>query len=215
MDTKKVTNLDGVDNDGAITKRQMEVGLSTKPNKNNVYSNKRNLDLQDKFNVVKSKQQSFTHLKTNYDNLISVNDVNNIFLSRQESFPMKANLDMGNFNIHNVKNDDNKDGFVNKGDIDKADNNHVPILIILNTEKFSNPTPVNLNMSNNNIINLKEPRNNSDASNKSYVDNSITNFNTKISNLVLDSIETEKRIKNMLMNHTLLVVQILKTNSGI
>ena len=37
MDTKKLTNLDeGVDSDDAITKHQMEVALSTKPNKNNV-----------------------------------------------------------------------------------------------------------------------------------------------------------------------------------
>ena len=43
MDTKRLTNLDeGVDNDDAITKHQMEVGLSTKPNKNNIYSNKCN-----------------------------------------------------------------------------------------------------------------------------------------------------------------------------
>ena len=58
MDTKKLTNLDeSVDNDDAITKHQMEVGLSTRP-KNNVYSNKRNLDLQEKYSVVNSKQQS-------------------------------------------------------------------------------------------------------------------------------------------------------------
>ena len=123
MDTKKLTNLDEVvDNDDAITKYQMEVALSAKPNKNNIYSNKRNLDLQDKYNVVNSKQQSFTHLKANYDNLISFNDANNIFLSRVESFPMKANLNMGNNIIQNVKNDDNDDGVVNKGDVDQADN---------------------------------------------------------------------------------------------
>ena len=67
------------------------------------------------------------------------------------------------------------------------------MLSILNTEKLSNPTPVNLNMSNNNI-NLKEPQNNSDASNKSYVDNNIKNVNTKISNLVLHNIKTEQKI---------------------
>ena len=135
MDTKKLTNLDeGVDNDDAITKHQMEVALSTKPNKNNVYSNKRNLDLQDKYNVVNSKQQSFLHLKANYDNLVTFNDVNDIFLSREESFPMKANLDMGNFKIHYVENDDNEDGVLNKGYVDKADNNHVQMLSILNTQ---------------------------------------------------------------------------------
>ena len=43
------------------------------------------------------------------------------FLSREESFPMKANLDMGNNKIHNVTNDDNNNGVVNKGCVDQAD----------------------------------------------------------------------------------------------
>ena len=70
MDTKKLTNLDeGVDSDDAITKHQMEVGLLRKANKNNVYSNKRNINLQEKYNVENSKQQTFPYLKTHYDNL--------------------------------------------------------------------------------------------------------------------------------------------------
>ena len=51
-------------------------------------------------------------------------------------------------------------------------------------------------MLNNKIINLKNPQNNSDACNKSYVDNNITNVNTKITNVVLDIIKTEDKIKN-------------------
>ena len=81
----------------------MEVGLSTKANKNNVYTNKRNINLPEKYNVENPKQQTFLQLKTHYDNLISFNDANNIFLSREETFPMKTNLDMGNNIIHNVK----------------------------------------------------------------------------------------------------------------
>ena len=45
---------------------------------------------------------------------------------------------------------------------------------------------------------MKYPQNNSDASSKSYVDNNIKNVNTKISNLVLDNIETENIIKKYL-----------------
>ena len=66
----------------------MEVRLLTKLNKNT------DLDLQDNYNV-NSKQQSFTDLKTRYDNLVSFNDVDNTFLSREETFPMKTNLDTG------------------------------------------------------------------------------------------------------------------------
>ena len=37
------------------------------------------IDLQDKFNVKNSKQQSFSYLSSNYDNLVSYDDVKNIF----------------------------------------------------------------------------------------------------------------------------------------
>ena len=46
------------------------------------------IDLQDKYNVKNSKQQSFSHLASNYDNLVSYDDVKNIFLSRKETFDM-------------------------------------------------------------------------------------------------------------------------------
>ena len=54
--------------------------------------------------------------------ILSFNDVNNIFVSREETFPMTTSLDMGNNIIHNVKNDVNDDGVVNKGYVDQADN---------------------------------------------------------------------------------------------
>ena len=61
------------------------------------------IDLQDKFNVKNSKQQSFSYLSSNYDNLVSYDDVKNIFLSRKETFAMQTGLDMGNHRIFNVK----------------------------------------------------------------------------------------------------------------
>ena len=65
-------------------------------------------------------------------------------------------------------------------------------------------------MTNNKIINLKYPQNNSDACNKSYVDNNIKNVNTKITNVVMYLIILKQKIesKNMLINHILLVVLI-------
>ena len=53
------------------------------------------IDLQDKYNVKNSKQQSFQHLQTNYANLISYEDAKNVFLSRKETFAMQTGLDMG------------------------------------------------------------------------------------------------------------------------
>ena len=59
--------------------------------------------LQDKYNMKNSKQQNLSHLASNYDNLVSYDDVKNIFLSRKETFAMEASHDTGNQTIFNVK----------------------------------------------------------------------------------------------------------------
>ena len=82
----------------------------------------KDIDLKELFNVVNSKQQSFTHLTANYDNLVSYNDVNNIFLSRKETFPMETSLDMGNNTIYNIKNPTEIDQGTNKGYVDQLVN---------------------------------------------------------------------------------------------
>ena len=61
------------------------------------------IDLQAKFNIKNSKQQNFSYLSANCDNLVSYDDVKNIFLSRKETFAMEADLNMGNHQIVNVK----------------------------------------------------------------------------------------------------------------
>ena len=103
------------------------------------------------------------------------------FLSREESFPMKANLNMGNNIIHNVKNDTNNDRVVNTGYADQADNflqNKIDQNLLNVSKEF---------IETQGLLDLK--------SDKSYVDNNIKNVNTKISNLVLHNIETEEKIK--------------------
>ena len=77
-----------------------------------------NIDLKEKFNVINSKQQSFLDLKANYDNLISFNDANTIFLSRKETFKMEAALDMGGQTVYNVKNPSLANHGANKGYVD-------------------------------------------------------------------------------------------------
>ena len=74
-------------------------------------------------------------------------------------------------------------------------NDHNQMISLSNTGKLSNPSGVNLNMTNNKIINLKYPQSNSDTCNKSYVDNNITNVNTKITNVVLHITETENKLR--------------------
>ena len=208
---KRLANVgEGVDNDDAVTKHQMEVGLSTKPNPTDVIlvngrnhmtgdldlrGNKlilpggiemnrkliTNMDtdenddllavnmitlkkyhpnapehthevlkdvaLKELFNVTRSKQQSFEHLGGNYDNLVSYNDVKNIFLSRKESFPMGAALDMGNHTIFNVKTPTTADQGVNEGYVDvslstKADQTYVDAKTIANNVKVTKNTTV-------------------------------------------------------------------------
>ena len=55
------------------------------------------------------KEQSFTNLTTHYDNLVSYNDVKDIFLSKKETFGMETSLDMNEHFIYNVKDPENVD----------------------------------------------------------------------------------------------------------
>ena len=78
----------------------------------------KDIDLQDKFNVKNSKQQSFAHLEANYDNLISYDDAKKNFTSRKQTFPMETALDMGNHTIFNVKDPTVADQGANKKYVD-------------------------------------------------------------------------------------------------
>ena len=46
-----------------------------------IHENNEDIDLKEKFNIINSKQQSFTDLTKNYDNLVSYNNVKDIFMS--------------------------------------------------------------------------------------------------------------------------------------
>ena len=79
--------------------------------------------MKEQYNVINSRQQSFTDLTSHYDILVSYNHMKDVFLSRKESFPMQTTLNMNNNKIHNLSNNTNIDGVVNKGYIDQADTN--------------------------------------------------------------------------------------------
>ena len=108
---------------------------------------------------------------------------------------MKTNLDMGNFKIHNVKNDDNNDGVVNKGYVDQAYKNLNQMISLLNTDKLSNPSEVDLNMTNNNFDNNITK---SEEKIKKYVDEShitsSTNFKDEFRYLMEDIDESSSEI---------------------
>ena len=63
----------------------------------------KDIDLKELFNVIQSKQRSLNELKTHYDSLVSFEEVNENFLSRQEEFPMETQLNMNHNSITNLK----------------------------------------------------------------------------------------------------------------
>ena len=102
---KKIINLKNPENDTvAVNKQYIDNKLSI------IHESNKNIDLKEQYNVINSKQQSFTDLTSHYDNLV-------------HKFPMQTTLNMNNNKIYNLSNDTNIDGVVNKGYIDQADTN--------------------------------------------------------------------------------------------
>ena len=103
MVNKKLINVaDGTDPTDAIKLGQLDaVDFETIT---------KNIDLQDTYNVIDSKQQTFSEMNANRKTLVCYEDVRDIFVSREESvFPMQTHLDMGNNYIYNVKTPVNND----------------------------------------------------------------------------------------------------------
>ena len=111
IQNKKLTNVDTDENNDFCA-----VNMTTL--KNTTHKKEKDIDLQDKYNIKNSKQQSFADLSINYDNLVSYNDVKDIFLSRKETFGMETAFDMGDNTIFNVKDPTAADQGVNKKYVD-------------------------------------------------------------------------------------------------
>ena len=151
MNRKLIKNLDVDENDDLSAVNMVTLKKFS--------STSEDINLQNKFNVKNSKQQNFSHLAANYDNLVSYSDVKNIFLSRKETFPMEAGLDMGNQTIFNVKDPTVDDQGANMRFVNSQ------------ISKFAaNPILGETNLTGEKIINLGTPTNDDDAATKSYVD---------------------------------------------
>ena len=83
MNRKLITNLD-VDEDNDLS----AVNMVTLKKFSSSPSTSGDIDLQEKFNVLNSKQRTLNELKTHYDSLVSFEEVKENFLSRVETFSM-------------------------------------------------------------------------------------------------------------------------------
>ena len=156
MNRKLIKNLDVNENDDLSAVNMVTLkkfSSSSSP------STSGDIDLQEKFNVKNSKQQSFQEMETNYDNLISYEDAKKAFLSKKETFPMETALDMGNQTIFNVKDPTVDDHGVNKGYVDKK-------FLPLSGGTMKNE----LSMGGNKITNIAKPTHPTDAATKFFVE---------------------------------------------
>ena len=126
------------------------------------------IDLQEKYNVLNSKQRSLNELKTHYDSLVSFEEVKQNFLSRVETFAMGTTLDMNHNAILNLK-----DPKLGK---EPATKDYADKKLALTGGRMTGV----INMGTHEISNLAEPTGNANAATKRYVDGVDTSVRNKI-----------------------------------
>ena len=127
------------------------------------------IDLQEKLNVLNSKQRSLNELKTHYDSLVSFEEVKQNFLSRVETFSMGTTLDMNHNAILNLK-----DPKLGK---EPATKDYADKKLALTGGRMTGV----INMETHEITNLAEPTGSANAATKRYVDGVDTNVRNQIS----------------------------------
>ena len=126
----------------------------------------KDIDLKELFNVVKSKQRSLNELKTHYDSLVSFEEVNENFLSRQEEFPMQTQLNMNHNSITNLKDPEFGGEAATKKYVDDIE---TKLLSDVALELIKKIDIGEIDMKGERIINLGNPLYSSDAINTSYL----------------------------------------------
>ena len=126
----------------------------------------KDIDLKELFNVVKSKQRSLNELKTHYDSLVSFEEVNENFLSRQEEFPMQTQLNMNHNSITNLKDPAFGGEAATKKYVDDIE---TKLLSDVALELIKKIDIGEIDMKGERIINLGNPLYSSDAINTSYL----------------------------------------------
>ena len=169
FDAKKqqITNLvtNTADKTSAVNVSAMNLAIANSSSQGTIT---RNIDLTNQFNVLNSKQRTLAQLKTNYDSLVSFEEVKTNFLSRVEEFPMGTQLDMNNKSITNLKTPVYAHEAATKGYADGK--------LALTGGRMTGT----INMGTNEITNLATPTGNSNAATKKYADDINTAVRTKI-----------------------------------
>ena len=175
MNRKMIKNL-GVDESDDLS----AVNMATLK-KHSASASAGDIDLQEKYNVLNSKQRSLNELKTHYDSLVSYEEVKQNFLSRVESFAMGTTLDMNLNPIINLK-----DPTLGKEPATKdyADEK---------LSKAGGRMTGSINMGTHEITNLATPTGNSNAATKKYVDD----VDAKVSNKI-DIGEIDQKTKKII-----------------
>ena len=126
----------------------------------------KDIDLKELFNVIQSKQRSLSELKTHYDSLVSFEEVNENFLSRQEEFPMQTQLNMNHNSITNLKDPEFGGEAATKKYVDDIE---TKLLSDVALELIKKIDIGEIDMKGERIINLGNPLYSSDAINTSYL----------------------------------------------
>ena len=183
MNRKLITNL-GTDENNDLSAVNMITLKKFHPNvPEHTHEVTKDIDLKELFNVVKSKQRSLNELKTHYDSLVSFEEVNENFLSRQEEFPMQTQLNMNHNSITNLKDPEFGGEAATKTYVDATSSTIVSSTaasIATKLDLSGGKMLGSIDMHKNKIINLPEPTEENDAVNMEFLDSKIDDLNKKI-----------------------------------
>ena len=158
MNRKQITNLDTDENNDLSAVNMITLKKFHPDVPAHTHEVTKDIDLKELFNVIQSKQRSLNELKAHYDSLVSFEEVNENFLSRQEEFPMETQLNMNHNSITNLK-DPQFGG-------EAATKSYADGKLALTGGRMTG----SINMENNEITNLPTPTGNSNPATKKYVD---------------------------------------------
>ena len=166
MNRKLITNLD-TDEDNDLSAVNMITLKKFHPDvPAHTHEVTKDIDLKELFNVIQSKQRSLNELKAHYDSLVSFEEVNENFLSRQEEFPMQTQLNMNHNAITNLKDPQFGGEAATKKYVDDIE---TKLLSDVALELIKKIDIGEIDMKGERIINLGNPLYSSDAINTSYL----------------------------------------------